>query len=80
MNGTKNQLNDILSDLYDMEYEQEAFEYILTRIEQSYGDFENKETKLVLAITKVFVDVVGNKLQGVADRLDEVLSKHNMIL
>ena len=54
-------------------------EYILARVEQSYGDFENKETKLVLAMTKVYVAVVKNRLQSVSDQLDEVLSKHTVI-
>ena len=78
MKRAKEVLDDILSQLYDLEYEQEALEYILARVEQSYGDFENKETKLVLAMTKVYVVVVKNRLQSVADQLDELLAKYGM--
>ena len=79
MKRSKEVLDDILCQLYDLEYEQEALEYILARVEQSYGDFDNKETKLVLTMTKVYVVVVKNRLQSVADQLDEILSKHTVI-
>ena len=79
MKRAKEVLDDILSQLYDLEYDQEALKYILAKVEHSYGDFENKETKLVLAMTKVYVAVVKNRLQSVSDQLDEVLSKHTVI-
>lgn len=75
MKRINEELNNILCELYDMEYEQEALEYILERIEQSYGNFENRETKLVIVIIKVYVAVVKKKVIYIADQLDEFLSK-----
>lgn len=71
---SKEKLNDLLCVLFDVLYEQDAFLYMLERIEQSYGDFENKETKYVIAITKMYSNLLKDKVQQVAEQLDEYLS------
>ena len=69
------ELQDILDSLYEIEHNQESFEFLLSKVEECYEYAENRETKYVINSSKVYIKAVKQTLSELIDRMDGVLTK-----
>ena len=69
------ELQDILDSLYEIEHNQESFEFLLSKVEECYEYAENRETKFVVNSSKVYIRAVRQTLSEVIDKMDGVLTK-----
>ena len=72
------ELYDILDDLYEVEANQQAFEFLLTLVEECYMFSEHKEIRFVVNSTKCYIKAINRELSAIIERMDEVLSKKGM--
>ena len=67
------ELQDILDGLYEIEHNQESFEFLLSKVEECYEYAKNRETKFVINSSKVYIRAVKQTLSEIIDRMDGVL-------
>ena len=69
----KKELEDVLFGLGMVDYEQEAFVYILDLLEQAYSDSDGREFKLVMTFTKAYMEATREKILKLLERFDNIL-------
>ena len=69
----KKELEDVLFGLGMVDYEQEAFVYILDLLEQAYSDSDGREFKLVMTFTKAYMETTREKMLKLLEKFDDLL-------
>lgn len=69
------ELDEILDSLYEIEHNQEAFEFLLSKVEECYEYSENREMKFLINSSKVYLRAVKKDLSEIIDRMDGALVK-----
>lgn len=69
------ELYRVLDDLYEIEHNQESFEFLLTMVEECYAFSEYKEIRFLVNFSKLYIKAVKNDLSEIIERMDEILAK-----
>lgn len=69
----QDELDALLLELCKVISVQDSLIYIFERIEESYGDADGQEAKMVAGCAKMYAETVREKLTKMLDRVDNLM-------